>query len=160
MGTALYDLYLREGGSCENKALKVCEPLLYARELPPSSFLRLCLAAGGTPAAYPWDKQTREIPSSLSSATTEQFCAYLPNHKLPRRKVSVSSPRNRSSKRSFVTGRLGTLPFTVTRWESSAHPAPQSSSTWMPAAARPVPALPDAPEPRRRTGGGDAQLQR
>lgn len=89
------------------------------QELPPSSLLGLCLAAGGTPAAYPWNKQAGETPHPSSISPQRNPVPTQLTVRLPRRKVFIIFTRNGTSKRSFVTGRLGTLPAaSVTRWES------------------------------------------
>lgn len=120
--------------------------------------LRLCLAAGGTPAAYPWDKQARETPSSLLSITTEKFCAHLANCKLPKEKSfhrlclklyfkAVLCYRT-AGHPAHLSHQMGILP----------HPTPQRSDTWLPAVACPALALPEAPVPQRSAGCSDARL--
>lgn len=105
-----------------NKALKVCEPSLYAR-----SCLRHRLSG------FVWQQEARPLrilgtskpekplhPSSVSpqrnSVPTWRTVSF------QKRKVFIGSARNCTSKRSFVTGPLGTLPVSVTGWESSPTP--------------------------------------
>lgn len=99
---------------------------------PPSSLLRLCLAAGGTPAAYPWGREKRgqnpPVPPQNPSILSQHPGPAPPC--LPGRKLT---PKPRLGAAPLLRDGRAPCPS-----PSPAGNLPPSSPTWVPAAACPV----------------------